>query len=235
MKVIVATCDEYRWIIPVFMYFYRKYWPDNPYRTNIVTEKEHIDGRVFYTGGVAWSDGILNYLERNKEDKFLLILEDLLIRSPMDDRMVRKAEQICEGDIGTVRLNNAPYKYFIQHAHRNTIKGFMDYPLSGRFVMGLQPAIFQKRYLLDALSRNEDAWQIEQRGAKRLRELGGKWRSLWPINNIVDVQPVGLMKKGKFKPTVLRWAKAELKADATTESLALYEVLQDQIQRQNEQ
>ena len=99
--------------------------------------------------------------------------------------------------------------------------------------MGLQPAIFQESYLFDALGNKDNPWEAEQKGAKRLAALANKWQSLWPETNIFNVQPVGLMKKGRFKPPVLRWAKAELKKDNTKESLQLYQVLQDQIQEQS--
>lgn len=233
MKVVVSTCDEYRWIIPVFMYFYKKYWPDNPYETIIITESRRVQGRAFYTQGVPWSRGIKDFLKESGEVKILLILEDLLLMSKVDTQRVGVADHLCEYKVGTVRMNNAPHGYFVKHSRPSGIEGFRKYPLKDRFIMGLQPAIFQGAYLLDALGKRDNPWTAEQNGAKRLAELGGKWKSLWPESDIFKVQPVGLMKKGRFKPPVLRWAKAELKKDNTKESLEIYQVLQDQIKRQD--
>lgn len=233
MKIVIATCDEYKWLIPLFMYFYRKYWPDNPYETDIITEKDYIEGSVFYTHGVSWSSGIISYLKQSREKKFLLIVEDLLIRSKIDTEKIKTAETFCDANIGTIRLNNAPYKYFLKHSRTSEFSGFREYPLGERFIGALQPAIFQKKYLFDAFVEDEDPWQTERQSAKRLKLLSRKWRSLWPKKNLFDVPPVGIMVKGKFKPPILRWAKGELKNDGTEESMKLYDILQYQIAKQD--
>ncbi len=124
MKVVVSTCDEYRWIIPVFMYFYRKYWPDNPYETIVITESRRIKERAFYTRGAPWSRGIKDYLRESGEIKVLLILEDLLLMSRVDTQRVKVAEKLCEYKTGTVRMNNAPHGYFVKHSRPSNIDGF---------------------------------------------------------------------------------------------------------------
>ncbi len=235
MKVVVSTCDGYRWIIPVFMYFWRKYYPNCPYEIIIITETKRVQEKAYYTKGGSWSRGIKNFLKESNESRILLILEDLLLMQTVDTERVRVAEKLCEYKTGTVRLNNAPHGYFIKHSKPTSIDGFREYPLKQRFIMGLQPAVFQKNYLLDALGDRDNPWEAEQKGAKRLASLGDKWKSLWPEQNIFTIQPVGLMKKGRLRPRVLRWAKAKLKEDNTKESMEIYGILQDQIKRQDEQ
>lgn len=229
MKIVIATCDKNSWLIPVFLYFYKKYWPDNPYETEIVTEQKHVDGTVFYTKEVSWSTGIINYLNQSKDDKFLLIIEDHLIRKPIITSRVNRAERLCSDDVGCVRLNNAPHKYFNHHSKRSDIKAFREYPLDQRFAMTLQVAIYQKQFLLDVLRDGEDVWKVECNGSARLREMKSKWRILWPKNNIVDVPPTGILRKGRFKPPILRWATAELLDDATINSKKIYKILQKKI------
>ena len=53
MKIIVSTCDKYNWILPVFFHFYKKAWPGNTNKTDVITEKEKVSfgNSVFYTGG----------------------------------------------------------------------------------------------------------------------------------------------------------------------------------------
>lgn len=227
MRIIISTCDEYRWLIPVFMYFYKKHWPDNPYQTDIVTEREHIDGSVFYTKGVSWSSGILNYLKQSKEEKFLLFLEDLLIRKIVSTERVKAAENLCEGDVGYVRVSNVPIRYFLKHSIGDAIEGFREYPVFHRFSAGLQPAIYQKRYLFDFLCDGESPWQTERNGAKRLGKLRDKWRSFWPESSIIGSQPPGLIKRGRLNEKNLKWAKCELQNDATDESEDIYKILME--------
>lgn len=229
MKVVVSTCDEYGWLIPVFMYFYRKYWPDNPHETIIITEFRPLDGLVYYTNGEAWSTGILNYIKQTKEEKFILFMEDMLLRKDVDTKRVKEAEKLCRGDIGSVRLSNRPTRYFRNHPKPEVIGAFRRYSLGYRFATGIQPAIYQKEYLCDFFREGESAWETERNGVKRLVKLKSKWRLFWPETNITDTHPIGIMKKGKLYAPVLRGALSELRDDATIESTEIYNILQRRI------
>jgi len=228
MKIIISTCDAHAWILPVFFHFYKKAWPGNPYRTEIITGRKHVDGTVFYTGRSPWSTGILDYLRKARGNKFMLILEDFLLKT-VDAKRVRIAERLCTGDVGCVRLSNDPHKYFKKHTKDSPIiKGFRQYPNDQRFSGAIQIAIFQKEYLFDVLKNKENIQNAQCRGTKRLKDLASKWRILWPEENIFDYPSVGLMKKGMLQPRVLRWAKSELSEDSPE-----YEILQDGIEKQS--
>ena len=229
MKIIVATCDKYNWILPVFFHFYKKAWPNNPNKTDVITEKEKVSfgDSVFYTGGKSWASGILNYLRQSKANKFMLILEDYIIQSA-DVKRIKIAEQLCAGDVGCVRLSNDPPKYFEKHTKNSpVIKGFRQYPNDQRFNSAVQIAIYQKEYLFDILKDREDIWQSERRGVDRIKNLSDKWRILWPEKNILEYNAIGLMKRGILRPPVLLWAKSKL-----PEGSPIYKILQDQVARQ---
>ena len=232
MKLVISTCDKYRWIIPVTLYYFKKFWPDNPYEIEIITEREHIGGTVFYTKGVSWSSGIKNYLKQSKENKLILILEDHLIRGPINTRRVKRAENLCKDNVGHVRLNNAPVKYFNQHAEPIDIQGFREYPLYHRFSAGIQASIYQKQYLLDFLRNGQTPWEAEQRGARQLKRLRDKWTSLWPKSNIFPLEAVGLMKKGAVRPKVRKWMKRDLLENPSDEGRAVYNIVTARIKAQ---
>ena len=229
MKVIILTCDKYAWIIPICLYFYRKYWPDNPHKTDIITESNYIQGSTYYTGCIAWSSGLLNYIKESQEDKFIIIQEDYLLNKIIDTNRVREAESLCKGNVGHVRLTNAPEKYFRQHSVDSDVKGFREYPLLERFAMTTQIAIWQRDFLFDALKPGESPWQTEHNGLKRLAKLTHKWKSLWPETGIVNYHAGGLMRKGALRPAVLKKVKPELLKDDSTEARMLYDLIQDKI------
>jgi len=213
MKIVLLTCDEYRWLVPVFSYFLKKYWPDNPYEVEIVTESEHIDGdAVYYAGKSSWSSMLIKYLKQSKEDKILLIVEDYLFKSTVNTARVKTAEKFCEGNVGCVRLGNCPHKYFKKHTVRYShAKGFREYSLEHRFSTVIHIAFFQRQFLLDILKKGENVWQAENNGAKRLRKMESKWRVLWPEANIIDYLHVGgLIRKGKLRPQALKWVLSDL-------------------------
>lgn len=209
MKVIISTHDEYSWIIPIFLHFYRRYWPDNPYKTEIITEKEHVDGTVFYTGGVRWSSGIINYLKQSKEDKFLMMLEDYLIPKIVDTKEVQRAEELCVGDVGSVNLD-APARYYRNHAIKSDLNGFREYPVDSEYSISLGPVIYQKKFLLDILQENENIQRTEISGSRRLAKLKDKWRILFTDPPLVCFHCGSLMHNGKFKVPTTKWALQEL-------------------------
>jgi len=204
MKIVVLTCNKYTWLVPVFLHFCKKNWPDNPYPIDIITETDSIEGSVYYTQGISWSSGILNYLKQSDDDKFLLTPEDYIIESSVDTGRVRLAESLCAGNVGCVRLN-APDKYFNRHAIKIDVKGFREYPLDKPYSMSMQAAIWQKQYLFDVLRDGEDAWQAELNGSERLKKLKNKWRIFWPKSAIIDYQPGGFMKAGRPRLSVVKW------------------------------
>jgi len=239
MKVAIVTCDKYASLVPVFLHFYKKYWPNNPYQTEIITETEAsgfgagdpyaIDYPVFYAGKTSWTSTVLGYLRQSEGDKFILIHEDHLIRKKVNTERVKIAEGLCEGDVGCVRLNHAPHKYYKQHTIKTNIKGFREYPTDRRFSFTWQMAFWQKQYLFDVMRENESCWENEEKGTKRLKKLKSKWRILWPETNIIDYPPRGLLRKGILQPPTLRWAKSELSEDDLE-----YKILQNQIKKQKE-
>ena len=234
MKLVILTCDKYKWIVPIFNYFMQKYWPDNPYETEVVTDLGFMNGKVFYAGNKSWASRLIEYLCQSKEEKFLITLEDYLIKSLVDTARVKAAEKLCEGDVGYVRLSNGPYKYFTKHCRRNPdIEGFREYPLEQRFSVVAHMGFFQKQFLLDVLRDGEDVWHTENNGTKRLSKMKSKWRVLWPETDIVDYMVNGgLMKKGRLRTHSLNWTLAHFKTELLKQEgieRGLYESLQERM------
>jgi len=204
MRIVVLTCDKYNWLVPLFFHFLEKNWPDNPYPVDIITEKEPLDYKsVFYTHGDPWASGILNYINQAKDDKFLLIPEDYVIKSPVNTARVKKAEKLCSENIGCVRLNQLD-KYF-RFAQKTDVKGYREYPLDRPYSMSMQTAIRQKKYIKDVFRYGEDAWQAEIKGSQRLKGLKRKWRILWTKSAIIDYQAGGFMVAGRPRASVVKW------------------------------
>jgi len=231
MKVLILTCDKNSHLVRVFLRFYKRYWPDNPYKTEILTQTKEIKTvhKVFYAGESSWSSELLKYLRQSKEDKLILIHEDHIIRQAVDTKRVKIAEGLCEGDFGCVRLNHAPKKYFDRHTIKTDIKGFREYPIDRRFSWTFQMAFWQKQYLFDVMREGEASWEHEEKGIARLKEMKTHWRILWPEINIIDYPPRGLLKKGILEPPALKWVKSQLPKNSRE-----YKILEDQIRGQKE-
>lgn len=205
MKIVVISCDKYLWLIPTFLHFYKKKWPDNPYQTDFITETKEI-GNVptFYTGKIPWPAGIIKYLESCEEETFLLLLEDYIIKETVDTSRVKIAENLCGGDIGCVRLS--PHDRFSHFLVDANIEEFKEYPLDKPYSISLQPAIWQKEFLFEFLRKGENIWQIEIEGSLRIQK--SKKKVLWADSPIITLPRIGgYMKKGKVCETVEQWVK----------------------------
>jgi len=205
MKVVVATCNSYTWIVPTFLHFYKKNWPDNPYPTEFVTgTKEIKDIPVFYAGNLSWADRMAKYLESYNEERFILLLDDFIIRKPVNTYTVRRAESFCKGDIGCIRLSASRSKR--HHLFFDIgVTGFEGYPLDAPYSVALHPSVWQKEFFLELLQKGENIWQTEIEGSKRIRKSKKKVTQL--TVPAIDYPFDGLVRKGKVVKSVELWVK----------------------------
>ncbi len=154
MKVLIYSDDNYLWLLPNFLHFYKKNWADNPYQAEFMTETKKVKGEVtFCTGTLSWADRMINYLKSSEEELFLFLLIDYIINKTVDTVRVRQAEDLCRGDIGCVRLNAHDH---LSHFLINVgIEGFKEYPLDKPYPISWQPSIWQKEFLLEFLKKGE--------------------------------------------------------------------------------
>lgn len=205
MRVVVFTCDAYSWLIPTFLHFYGKNWPDNPYQTDFVTETKAIRNvPTFFTGKIPWPNGVIKYLKSIKEKIFLLLLEDYVIKEKVDNDRMKQAENLCAGDIGCVRLN--PHDRLRRFLIDIEIDGFKEYPLDKPYSVSLQPAIWQKEFLLEFLQEGEDIRQVESESSIRIQK--SKKKVIWADTPIITMPRAGgYMKKGRIHKAVEQWVK----------------------------
>lgn len=205
MRIVVFTCDEYSWLIPTFWHFYRKNWKDNPYKTEFVTETKEIKfgDAVFYGGKMPWVDRAIKYLKQLDDDKFLLMLDDYILESSVDSHKVKIAENLCENDVGCVKLtaHDEMSKFLVD----TDIEGFKKYPLDKPYSVSLQVAIWQKSFFLDILKSGENIWETEVNGSKRMPNFHKQ--VLWPDTPAISYSPSGYMKKGAPVEAVVKWVK----------------------------
>ncbi len=204
MKIVVSTCDSYSWLAPTFLHFYKKNWPDNPYQTIYLTETKKIDGaNTFCAGKINWSDRMAKYLESYNEEKFILIFDDYIIQSLINTDVVKYAENLCEGDIGCLRLN--AHDHLSHFLVNSAVDGFKEYPHDKPYALSFQAAVWQKEFFHEFLRRNETIWRTETEGSKRI--LTSKKKVLWTDVPAFVYKSHGYLQKGVVDKSVARWVK----------------------------
>jgi len=192
MRVVVTTWNKYRWLMPTFLHFYDRNWPNNPYLTS------------FTSGAAPWLDGVIDHLESIEDDQVLLLMDDYILNAPVNTGMVAQAVNMCAGDVGCVQLSareDACHPYFFDCG----IEGFKEYPLDKPYSVTLQAGVWQREFLLRIMQRGETAWDVELKGSTRVSEYGK--RVLSTTTPAMYYHPSGYMQKGKVVESVKQWTK----------------------------
>ncbi len=207
MRIAVLTCDKYNWLIPYFWHFFKKYFPDNPYPVDFVTETEHIyfGNNVFYGGKVPWSTLLTNYLNSIDDDKVLILLDDYMLFN-VDLALLERAEALCKDGIGCINLLH--YAKCNRYTLASNIEGYKTYPFDSPITIGVQATIWQKQYMLDVYQPGKSSWDSEYAGYDLMAKLGKQ--VLFSIATIMQYDVGGCMKKGNkeewvWKRMVERW------------------------------
>lgn len=204
MKIVVFSCDTYSWLIPIFLHFYEKSWPDNPYQTVFVTETEKTKGvTTFCAGKLEWTDRMIKYLNSCDDETFLLLSVDYIIEKKVDTDRIKRAENLCRNNIGCVRLYT--HDRWSKFLFDTNIEGFKEYPLDKRYSISLQASIWQKEFLLEFLKKGETCWKTEGRGSIRIHN--SKYRVIWNDTAILSYRLRGYMKRGQVIEEMEKWVK----------------------------
>lgn len=192
MRVAVFAYANYEWLTPAFLHFYHKNWADNPYPADFVV-----------TGSIPWADHMFQYINLLKDDSFLLILNDYIIEKPVDGDVVKRAESLCIGDVGCVRLN--AHDKLSCYLYHDGVDGFKRYPLDKPYSVSLQVAVWRKEFFLEFLRYGDTIWQTEINGSARIKSSNKK--VLWSDKPAFTYVPHGYMQKGVIDINVEQWVK----------------------------
>lgn len=158
LRVVVSTSDRYHHLLPVFFYLYGCYWnapfdlvgyakPSCPLPDNCTWVSLGEQGPVN-----EWSTDLRRYFESIKEDQFVWLFEDTLIRSfdnSVDHiKLSENVGRICLTD-DTKKREHYSDGWFV-HAS----------PTS-RYRLSTQPSIWNKKYLLQYLNPGLNCWDFE--------------------------------------------------------------------------
>lgn len=169
MRVVVPTCDAHVYVVPIFLKYWDRAWPDCPGPMTIVSNtfvppvRDGIEC-VLVGPDEGWSATMMSYVEGlDNDDPFMLILEDYII-TEIDHQLLKDVMNTAQlSTVGMVRLVPIPGPT-IEIASVDTI-GIID--KSEPYAISLQAAIWRPQVLRDLLCTLENAWQFETQGSRR--------------------------------------------------------------------
>jgi hypothetical protein len=174
LSIYISSCDKYSWLWPSFFHFFNKFWPVCPYKIYLGTETLKFEGKNVTTldaeEDVPWGKMTKLNLEKIDTKYVLLMLDDFLLEDYVDSELIDNIMNvIIRMKADHVRLNeNRVRKKLKVHEVSNSFVAIKD---SKKFIVSLQAAIWDRKFLLSILRDKESPWEFEIHGSERVQNV----------------------------------------------------------------
>lgn len=196
-KMYINTCDATMFFLPLFNYFYEKYWPNQDtiilgYKQpdfSLLPNQQYISMAPVQEGGVkAWSNYLRDYFMSVDEDIILWGIDDHLVVDMVNNELISYFYDLMQQDptIGRVGLtygiSNREHKIVdsivTSHGRSDIIELTQCESPGGRFAFRIDCnfGFWRKEYLLKYLQYWMTPWEFEVQGSTAARHDG--WRIL---------------------------------------------------------
>lgn len=201
--VLVLSCDRYADLWAPFMAQFARHWGDCHYRRYLATNHLAADFAGFRTLRLgedrSWSDNLAAALGLIEEEYVLLFLEDLMLRAPVDGKLLARAmDWALNNRVEQMRLNAI-------EVPDERVNDFIGRVAEGAiYRTATVLTLWRRDVLLDLLESGESAWQFEIEGSERsdrYRHFYSVYRDCFPVVNSVI--------KGKWRRPAVRMLRAQ--------------------------
>lgn len=201
--VLVTSCDGYRDVVGPFAALWKKFWPDCPFETVLVTETVAAEGfdRVILTGtGKNWCQMLVEALDQISTPYVMLLMNDYYLEAPVETaNILRRLEQAKTHDAANLRLNpNPPGRSPFAPAG-----DLLEFPKNVAYCVTCQTGIWNRGYLRGLAARNRSAWEFERLGSFM---LAGEERPLL-VTPTKEFPFLDAVHKGYWEPEGVRVMK----------------------------
>lgn len=201
----VFTNDNHLHLLKGFSYLWNEY--SDPATTITVVGYSQPDFELppnfaFYSLGQQvpkdkWSNSLIDFCNILDNDYFLLMLEDFWLIDYVDRLVIPKLEKFLADDVLRIDLSGNRYAYpYIEVDECAEYKIIQSYP-HAKYLMSFQAAIWHRENLLKVLRLNENPWQAEIDGSRRVKESG--LRVLGTDLRVMKYQPVWRSQQRKWQ------------------------------------
>jgi hypothetical protein len=175
IALIVHACDRYQLLFEGFYHFFKENGGlDLPIKKYFLTEKldVHFEGfENIKTGNGEWTDRLVSGLNQIESDYILYFQEDMWIDKPLSNTffesvgsfMVSKNAKLVKLHSSEV-YNTEGVGLFMDGLQMSVVD-----KLKSTYLMSHQVSIWEKKFLIQQLPKNEHPWRNERKGSKRLR------------------------------------------------------------------
>ncbi len=173
IPVFVLTCDRYLWAVRGFAYFFNLFWselqpvvvggfsqPDFELPPNFtyhsITDHDYPKEK--------WSDGLIEFIESQPDDLFVLMLEDYWLSRKADNAGVASLADYMAMHPDVLRLDLTTDRLYAGGMFDVEAWGHYDIvetPAGTPYQISTQAGIWRKGLILQTLKRGVTGWQYE--------------------------------------------------------------------------
>ena len=204
--VLVTSCDGYSDVAAPFIVLFRRYWPDCPFETVLLTETvappagDAAFDRVIATGkGKCWCEMLAEALEQISTPYVILQMDDFYFSTQVDTaNILRRLAQAKEFDAANLRLVPLP-------PGRTPFPGtdLREMPKDVAYCVTCQTGIWNREFLLGLARRNKSAWEFERYGSFMV----GDERRVLLVTPSKEYPVLDTVHKGYWEPCGVRVLK----------------------------
>lgn len=226
MRICIASCDKYHILVPGCTFFIRRFWDDRPWYLDILanTPQDRLDelpyNKVYVGEDQGWASNMILYLEQLEDELLLLLLDDYFLSAPPNTALLRSLVDYMGANKDVGYINLRPWSDDILHQSEVLFGSWTlwqkvkDKPIVGeydkeaaRYLLSLQPGLWQTHVLRGLLHAEENGWQTEIEGTKRAREIEGKMLGVlgpFPLP-YVNISRYGIWRENQDGGTTRAW------------------------------
>ena len=159
MTIIVLSCNKNEDLFYPFKHCLKKYWPKHP---EVVYYTDGIINPYYKTIPIPheldeWTRGLREFLSHIKDDKILLMIDDIFIRRPVDAERIKYAAEHLTGNIALMNFERS----WDNTDEATDLIGWKRRQHGSPYEVSLMCGLWQKDKLLDVIARDCDPWTIE--------------------------------------------------------------------------
>ena len=173
VAIVVSSCDKFFDAWRPFAFFFRKFWPDCPFRVYLIVNRLRVRSDSFQPvavgGDKGWASNMQVALEQVTTPYVLYMQEDYFLTAPVD------RQQLADDFAYAFEHDAASFCFYGRSeierdfAHINDRFGVVPRNSDGR--TRCQVTLWKRDVLTSALRPGETAWNMEARGSERTRDL----------------------------------------------------------------
>ena len=168
--VLVASCDKYADLLRPFSVLWKKFWPDCPFETVLVTESQPaeelcFDQIVACGPGGSWASRLVQALDSVSTPYVLMLCDDYFLESPVDTALIlKRLSQIQTFDAVNLRLIPNP------KIGQRRDDGLMEYPKNTAYCISTLAGFWNKEFLQNLARPVASIWEFERYGSFSLEK-----------------------------------------------------------------